>query len=85
MQMCLLTVLTVKKFEFPKSKMVDGRHFEKKPLKRHISATVGPTCDEIRHGDANMSATKHKPLKFYIFQKKNGGGRHKNRDVTTTN
>jgi len=70
MQMCLLTVLTVKKFEFPKSKMADGRHFEKKPLKRHISATVGPMCDEIRHGDANLSATKDKPLKLYIFQKK---------------
>ena len=40
--MGLLTVLTVKKFEFPKSKMADGRHFEKKPLNRHISATVGP-------------------------------------------
>jgi len=38
--MSLLTVLTVKKFEFPKSKMADGRHFEK-PLNRHISATVG--------------------------------------------
>jgi len=22
--------------------MADGRHFEKKPLNRHISATVGP-------------------------------------------
>jgi len=31
----------VKKFEFPKSKMADGRPFEKKPLNRHISATVG--------------------------------------------
>jgi len=39
--MGLLTVLTVKKFEFPKSKMADGRHFEK-PLNHHISATVGP-------------------------------------------
>jgi len=27
--MGLLTVLTVKKIEFPKSKMADGRHFEK--------------------------------------------------------
>jgi len=40
--MGLLTVLTVKKFDFPKSKMADGRHFEKKPLNCHISATVGP-------------------------------------------
>ena len=28
MQNGLLTVQTVKKFEFPKSKMADGRHFE---------------------------------------------------------
>jgi len=27
-KMGLLTVQTVKKFEFPKSKMADGRHFE---------------------------------------------------------
>jgi len=40
--MDLLTVLTVKKIEFLKFKMVDGGHFEKKPLNRHISATVGP-------------------------------------------
>jgi len=32
---------SLKKIEFPKSKMADGRHFEK-PLNRHISATVGP-------------------------------------------
>jgi len=41
-KMGLLTVLTVKKFEFPQSKLADGRHFEKKPLNCHISATVGP-------------------------------------------
>ena len=29
--MVLLTVPTIKKFEFPKSNMADGRHFEKKP------------------------------------------------------
>ena len=40
--MVLLTVQTVKKFEFPKSKMADGRHFEKSPLNRHVSATVWP-------------------------------------------
>ena len=40
--MDFLTVLTVKKIEFLKFKMVDGGHFEKKPLNRHISATVGP-------------------------------------------
>jgi len=36
----LLTVLTVKKIEFSKFKMADGRHFEKKPLNCHISATI---------------------------------------------
>ena len=39
--MGLLTFPTAKKFEFHKSKMADGRHFEK-PLNRHISATVWP-------------------------------------------
>jgi len=39
--MGLLTAQTVKKFEFPKSQMVD-RHHLKNPLNRHISATVGP-------------------------------------------
>jgi len=34
--------VAVKKFEFPNSKMADSRHFEKKPLNRHISATVWP-------------------------------------------
>ena len=28
MQMCPLTAQTIKKFEFHKSKMADGRHFE---------------------------------------------------------
>jgi len=32
-KMGLLTVLTVKKFEFGKSKMADGRHFGKKTVK----------------------------------------------------
>ena len=40
-KMGLLTVQTVKKFEFPKSKMADSRHFEKQ-LNRHISASVWP-------------------------------------------
>ena len=40
--MGLLTAQIVKKFEFPKSQMADGRHFEKKLLNRHISATAGP-------------------------------------------
>ena len=39
--MGLLTAPTVKNFEFHKSKMADGRHFEKK-LNRRISATVRP-------------------------------------------
>ena len=39
--MGLLTAPTVKKFEYHKSKMADGRHFEK-TLNRHISATFWP-------------------------------------------
>jgi len=27
-KLCTMTAQTVKKFEFPKSKMADGRHFE---------------------------------------------------------
>jgi len=38
-KMGLLIVQTVENFEFPKSKMADGRDL-KKPLHRHISATV---------------------------------------------
>jgi len=41
-KMVLLTVPTVKKFEFPKSKMAEAAIL-KKPLNRHISATVGPS------------------------------------------
>ena len=37
----LLTAATVKKFEFRKSKMVDGRQFEN-PLNHHISAAAWP-------------------------------------------
>jgi len=46
--MGLLTAQIIQKIEFPKSKMSDGRHFEKKPLNRHISATVRPIL--MKHG-----------------------------------
>ena len=39
--MVLLTALTIKNFEFHKSKMADGRRLEK-PLNRHIYATFWP-------------------------------------------
>jgi len=50
MQNGLLTALTVKKFEFSKSKMADGRHFEKTVKSSYLS-------NEIWHGDANLPAT----------------------------
>ena len=63
--------------------------FWKKPLNRHISATVWPivmkfgTVTQIRH----LQGTA-RPLKFRIFEIQDGGGRnlenHKNRDITAT-
>jgi len=55
--MGLLTVLTVKKFEFPKSKMADGRPFEKKPVKSSYFSNRRTDFDEIWHGDANWPPT----------------------------
>jgi len=37
-----LTVVTVKKFEFPKSNMAEAAILKKKPLNRHIFAIVWP-------------------------------------------
>ena len=74
--MGLLTVLAVKKFEFPKSKMADSRHFEKKPVKSSYLSNRWTDFDEIWHGDANLPATGDRPLKFSMFQKKQDGGRH---------
>jgi len=89
-KMGLLTVLAVKKFEFPKSKMADGRHFEKKTVKSSYLSNRWTDFNKIWHGDARLPATGDRPLKFGIFQKKNKMAavavlkNHKNRDITTT-
>jgi len=56
MQNGLLTALTVKKFEFSKSKMADGSHFEKTVKSSYLSNSW-TNFDEIWHGDANLPAT----------------------------
>jgi len=55
MQNGLLTALTVKKFEFSKSKVADGRHFEKTVKSSYLS-NRWTNFDEIWHGDANLPA-----------------------------
>jgi len=67
-KMVLLTVTTVKKFEFLKSKMADGRHFEKTVKSSYLS-NRWTEFDEIWHGDASLPATGERLLKFRIFQK----------------
>jgi len=62
--MGLLTVQTVKKFEFPKSKMADGRRFEKKPVKSSYLSNRLTDFDEIWHYDADCPRTGDRPLKF---------------------
>jgi len=54
-KMVLLTVLTVKKLEFPKSKMADGRHL--KTVKSSYLSNRWTDFDEIWHGDANLPGT----------------------------
>ena len=86
--MCLLTVLTVKKFEFPKSKMADGRPSEKNPLNRHISATVGPIL--MKFGTVTqIGPYRRQTIKMLNFSKTKMAAvailiNHKNRDITTT-
>ena len=53
-----------------KSKMADGRHFEKKPLNRHNYLCERLTdFDKIWHDDANWSPIGNKSIKFKNFQK----------------
>ena len=59
--MGLLTVLTVKKIEFPKSKMADGRPFEKTVKSSYISKRW-IDFDEIWHGGANWQPTGDRPF-----------------------
>jgi len=62
-KMGLLTVLIVKKFEFPRSKMTDNRPFEKKTVKSSYLSNRWTDFDEIWHGDANWPPTGDRPLK----------------------
>ena len=74
--MVLLTVQTVKKFEFPKSKMADGRHFEKKPVKSPYISNRLTDFDEIWHDGADWPPTGDILLKFEFFKNQDSGGRH---------
>ena len=66
--MGLLTVQTVKKLEFPKSKMADSGHFEKTVKSPYLRKRL-TDFDEIWHDDADWPPTGDRPLKFRIFQK----------------
>jgi len=52
MQNGLLTIQTVEKFEFPKSKMADGRHFKKNVKSPYLRNRL-TDCDENWHADAD--------------------------------
>ena len=67
------------KIEFPKFKMADGRHFEKKPVKSSYLSNRYTDFDEIWHGDANWLPTGDRPLKFRISQNQDGDGRHRDK------
>jgi len=68
-------VLTVKKFEFPKSKMADAAIL--KTVKSPYRSNRLTNFDEIWHGDAHWPPTGDRPLKSRIYQKKqDSGGRH---------
>ena len=64
--MGLLTALTVKKFEFHKSKIADGRHFENDKSPYLCSRVTD--FDEIWRDDAYWPPTAERPLKFRIFE-----------------
>jgi len=68
--------------------MADGRHFEKKSLNRHISATVGPTL--MKFGTVTQIAPyRRQTVKMLHFSKTKMAAavilkNHKNRDNRTT-
>jgi len=66
-KMGLLTAPTIKNLECHKSKMADGRHFEK-PLSLYLSNRL-IDFDEIWQDDANWPPARDRQLKFGIFQK----------------
>jgi len=85
--MGLLTVQTVEKFEFPQSKMADGRHFKnvKSPYLRNRLTDF----DEIWHDDADWPPYRRHIVKISNFSKNKMAAagiskNHKNRDITTT-
>ena len=57
---------TVKKFEFQKSKMADGRHYENHWIAIYRKCLTD--FDEIWHGDTHWPLTSDRPLKFRIFE-----------------
>ena len=86
--MGLLTVQTVKKFEFPKSKMADSGHFEKTVKSPYLRKRL-TDFDEIWHDDADWPPTGDKTVKISNFSKTKMAAaailkKHKNRDITTT-
>ena len=87
MQNRSLNVLTVKKFEFPKSKMAEAVIL--KTVKSPYLSNRLTDFDEIWHADANWPPTGDRSLKFSTFQKKNKMAavvifkNHTNRDITT--
>jgi len=68
MQNRSLNVLTVKKFEFPKSKMAEA--VISKTVKSPYLSNRLTDFDEIWHADANWPPTGDRSLKFSIFQKR---------------
>jgi len=56
--------------------MADGRHFEKNPLNRHISATVRPIVMKsgMKTHIGPRQRINRKKIEFMKIQ--NGGGRH---------
>jgi len=59
-----------------KSKMADGRHFEKKTVKSLYLCNRLTDFDKIWYSDAHWPLTADLWLKFRIFKIQNGGGRH---------
>ena len=66
-KMGLLTVPTVKNFEFHKSKMADGRHFEKSDKSPYL-CDRSIDFDEIWQDDACRPLAANQSLKFGIFE-----------------
>ena len=85
--LCKIGLVTVKKFEFPKSKTPEAALL--KTVKSPYLCNRLTAFDEIWHADPDWPPTGDRPLKFRIFQKKNKMAavvilkNHTNRDITT--